>query len=381
MAEYFPLVLLTGTNPVTGSIVQTNNRYVIDPMFFSASLVVSRSFQTTLPDPYYFITNSVDLTDSSNQSLTAQLATFRMVARFERYYYLTNALLGIRSAATATGIRLAFSRTANSGFFVLKSGALSLTAFTYLFQGSLDIQAFLAAGSTTATNTNYPAYLQGIIFNPNKSTDTSNTILIQSETNQTVTMASGSLWYQTFTGYSSSLNPTQSGFPLILSSSNIAVVPTGDTVTQSVLFPTQSRWISQSLAANVTGALNATYNNLFTLTGLTTGQRYLVNFYLIASSPITTTGVQLRAVTGSAYRGTIYSPTSATAFSIQNSADGINIANNSTAWQTNNAKRLAYGEYTFIKGATDPAIQVRTEISGSIVTIFSGSAVFYRSID
>lgn len=376
MAEYLPLILNTG------SITTATSRYVINPIYHSASLVVSRSFQTTLPDPYYFQTSSADLTDNGNEATSQSVFTFTAQTLPEQYYYLTNAILGVRSAATATGVRIGL-RKANTadGFFVVKTGAPSLTAFTYLFQGSADAFAYVAAGTTTATNTTYPAYIQGVLNNSSTTGDFANTVLFQSETNQIVTTASGSIFYNKFAGYSSSLNPTQSSFPLIATSSGLSVMPVGNTITQSVLFPTESRWISQSLAANVTNGLNATYNNIFTLTGLTTGQRYLVNFYLIASSPLTTTGVQLRAVTGSAYRGTIYSPTSATAFSIQNSADGNNITNNSTAWQTNNAKRLAYGEYTFVKGATDPAIQLRTEVSGSIVTIFSGSVVFYRPID
>lgn len=376
MAEYLPLILNTG------SITTATSRYVINPIYHSASLVVSRSFQTTLPDPYYFQTSSADLTDNGNEATSQSVFTFTAQTLPEQYYYLTNAILGVRSAATATGVRIGMTQANTAdGFFVVKTGAVSLTAFTYRFQGSADAFAFVAAGTTTATNTTYPAYIQGVLNNSSTTGDFRNTVLFQSETNQIVTTASGSIFYNKFAGYSSSLNPTQSSFPLIATSSGLSVMPVGNTITQSVIFPTASRWISQSLAANVTNGLNATYNNIFTLTGLTTGQRYLVNFYLIASSPLTTTGVQLRAVTGSAYRGTIYSPTSATAFSIQNSADGNNITNNSTAWQTNNAKRLAYGEYTFVKGATDPAIQLRTEVSGSIVTIFSGSVVFYRPID
>lgn len=375
MAEYLPLILNTG------SITTATSRYVINPIYFSASLVVSRSFQTTLPDPYWFQTSSADLTDSGNQNTSQSVFTFTAQTLPEQYYYLTNAILGVRSAATATGVRIGM-RKANTadGFFVVKTGASSLTAFTYLFQGSADAFAFVAAGTTTATNTTYPAYIQGVLNNSSTTGDFRNTVVFQSETAQTVTTVSGSVFYNKFAGYSSSFNPTASSFPLIVTSSGLSVMPTGHTLTQSVLFPTQSRWISQSLAANVTNGLTS-YNNIFTLTGLTTGQRYLVNFYLIASSPLTTTGVQLRAVTGSAYRGTIYSPTSATAFAIQNSVDGDNISNNSTAWQTNNVKRLAYGEYTFVKGATDPAIQLRSEVSASIVTVFSGSAVFYRPIN
>lgn len=376
MAEYLPLILNTG------SITTATSRYVINPIYHSASLVVSRSFQTTLPDPYYFQTSSADLTDNGNQATSQSVFTFTAQTLPEQYYYLTNAILGVRSAATATGVRIGL-RKANTadGFFVVKTGALSLTAFTYLFQGSADAFAYVAAGTTTATNTTYPAYIQGVLNNSSTTGDFRNTVLFQSETAQIVTTTSGSIFYNKFAGYSSSLNPTQSSFPLIATSSGLSVMPTGNTITQSVLLPTASRWISQSLATNVTSSLNAVYSNLFTLTGLTTGQRYLVNFYLIASSSLSTTGVQLRAVTGSAYRGTIYSPTSATAFSIQNSADGNNISNNSTAWEANGVKRLAYGEYTFVKGATDPQIQMRTEISGSAVIVFSGSVVFYRPID
>lgn len=377
MAQYFPLI------SATGSLRVANSTFVLNPIYFSASLVVSRSFQTTLPDPYYFLTSSVDVTDNSNQAASQSvMADFTQQTLPEKYYYLTNAILGVRSAATATGVRVALNRfNTADGFFVIKTGASSLTAFTYLFQGSADARAFVAAGTTTATNTNYPLYIQGVLNNSTSTGTFRNTVVVQSETAQIVTAASGSLFYNIFAGYSSSLNPTASRSPLILSSSYISTIQSGDTVTQSVLFPTASLWISQSLSANVTGALSATYNNLFTLTGLTTGQRYLVNYYFIASSPLPTTGVQIRVVTGSAYRGTLYTPTAAAAFAYQNSADGDNISNNAGAWQTSNVKRLAYGEYTFVKGANDPQIQVRTEVSGSIVTIFSGSVVFYRALN
>lgn len=376
MAEKLPLIARTGSLRVADS------SFVLAPIYFSASTSVSRSFQTSLPDPYFFQTSSVNTTDNGNQVTSQSLFNFTAQTTPEKYYYLTNAIIGVQSAQAATGVRVALKKENTAdGFFVVKTGALSLTAFTYLFQGSNDAAAFVAPASTTATNTTYPLYIQGILSNSTTTGNFSNTIWLQSETAQTVTAVSESLFYNQFAGYSSSLNPTQSAFPLILTSSRIYTLESGDTVDQSVLPPTESRWFSQSLAANVTNASNTVYVNVFSLTGLTTNQRYLVNFYLIGSTPVTTTGLRLRAVTGSAYRGSILSPTSATAFAIQNSADGIAITNNSTAWPANNAKRLVYGEYTFIKGATDPAIQVISEINTSTVTIFSGSVVFYRAIN
>ena len=376
MAEKLPLIARTGSLRVADS------SFVLAPIYFSASTSVSRSFQTSLPDPYFFQTSSVNTTDNGNQVTSQSLFNFNAQTTPEKYYYLTNAILGVQSAQLATGVRVALKRENTAdGFFVIKTGALSLTAFTYLFQGSNDADAFVAPGTTTATNTTYPLYIQGILNNSTTAGNFNNTVFLQSETAQTVTSVSGSLFYNQFAGYSSSLNPTASSFPLILTSSRIQTIGSGDTLSQSVLPPTQSLWLSQSLATNVTNASNATYVNVFSLTGLTTGQRYLVNFYLIGSTPLTTTGLQIRAITGSAYRGSVWSPTSATAFSIQNSADGDNITNLSTAWPVNNAKYLSYGEYTFIKGATDPAIQTKSEINASTVTIFSGSVVFYRAIN
>ena len=376
MAEKFPLITRTGSLRVADS------SFVLAPVYFSASTSVSRSFQTTLPDPYFFQTSSVDTTDNGNQATSQSLFNFTAQTLPEKYYYLTNAILGVRSAATATGVRVALKKENTAdGFFVVKTGALSLTAFTYLFQGTNDAAAFVAPATTTATNTTYPLYIQGVLNNSTNTGSFSNTVWLQSETAQTVTSVSGSLFYNTYAGYSSSLNPTASAFPLILTSSQIKTIGSADTLDQRTLPPTQSLWFSQSLAANVTNASNTVYVNVFSLTGLTTGQRYLVNFYLIGATPVTTTGLRLRAVTGSAYRGSILSPTSATAFAIQNSADGNNITNNSTAWPANNGKRLAYGEYTFVKGDTDPAIQVISEINASTVTIFSGSVVFYRAIN
>ena len=154
-----------------------------------------------------------------------------------------------------------------------------------------------------------------------------------------------------------------------------------DTITSSFLPPTSSLWLSQSLATSVSTTSATVYSNVFTLTGLTTNQRYLVNLYMIGSSVFNTNGFRMRVVTGSQYMGTLWTPTSATAPAIQNSANGDNITSiTATSWPGDTTKYLVYGEYTFVKGATDPQVQIISENAGTAVTAVSGSVIYYRPI-
>ena len=377
MANYFPLFLDTGSIEVTNFGAVLN--YINFPVTFSASA----SYLTRLPDPYYFQTQSTDLTNASSATSTS-LFEFTLPNTREQYYYTTDVLLGVQSTAGGTGVRVGLQTQNNAdGILALKAGSISLTAFTYLYKGSQDNFTFVLPGTTTATNTTYPSQVKAILTNSTAGVGNfRNVVLLQSETANTVTAMSGSIVYNQYIGYSSSLQPVSSSqSPLIYSGSRLTVLESTDLLTQSILPTTQSLWISQSLVANVTTTDAVAYSNVFTLPGLLTNQRYLVNFYLIGASAATTTGLQVRVVTGSFYRGSTYSPTSATALAIQNSEDGTNITNLSTAWPVTNTKALVYGEYTFMKGATDPAIQVRSEIDGSAITVFSGSAVFYRLLN
>jgi uncharacterized delta-60 repeat protein len=195
-----------------------------------------------------------------------------------------------------------------------------------------------------------------------------------------------------FTSYNDTLNnriirllPTPVTYtpksPLYFNSGSLNTVSGSDTITQSFLPSTSSLWLSQSLATTVVNTSNTVYATVFTLTGLTTGQRYLANLYMIGSSAISTVGFRMRVVTGSQYMGTLWTPISTTAPAIQNSANGDNITSIiATSWPTSGGKYLVHGEYTFVKGATDPQVQILTEGNGTAVRAFSGSVIFYRPI-
>ncbi len=377
MASFYPLIY-NGTG-----IEQSYTSSVLNYVNFPVTKSVSASYNTRLPDSYYFYSQSADITTATN-TVSASVFEFTVPNTLEQQYYAVDSVIGVQSTAGATGVRMGLQTQNNGdGCFGIKAGSTSLTAFVYRYQGTQDAFAFALPGTTLVANTTYPYNIKGWITNSTSSVGPfRNVVLIQSETNNNVTAESGSVFYPLYAGYSSSLTPVSSSYgSLSLSGSFIKAISGGDLVTQSVLPPLSTDWTSQSLAVNITTGSNVAYQNLFTLTGLTTGTRYLVNFYLIAASPLTTTGVQVRAVTGSFYRGSIYAPSSATALSIQNSADGDNITNLNTGWTVNNAKALIWGEYTLVKTANDPQIQVRSEVSASVVTVFSGSVVYYRAIE
>jgi len=377
MASFFPLIF-------SGSQIETSvDGQVMNYVNFPIQTGVSASYVTRLPDPYYFYSQSADVTTITN-TVSASLFEFSVPNTAELQYYVLDSIVGVQSTATATGVRIGLQKQNNAdGILGFKAGSTSLTAFTYLYQGSQDNFVFTLPASTTATNTTYPYNIKGILNNSTLGTGPfRNVLLIQSETNNDVSARSGSVFYPLFVGYSSSVAPVSSSYgSLTLSGSFIKALSSGNTITQSVLPHTGSAWISQSTTVNITTGSNVAYQNLLTLSNTTAGKTYLVNFYLIASSPLTTTGIQVRAITGSFYRGTIYSPSSATALAIQNSADGDNISNNNTGWPVANAKALIWGEYTLVAGANNPQIQVRSEVSASVVTVFSGSVVFYRPIE
>jgi hypothetical protein len=125
------------------------------------------------------------------------------------------------------------------------------------------------------------------------------------------------------------------------------------------------------------------YSTVFTLTGLTNGKTYLVNFYLISRSAATGTGFRMRVINGTNYIGSLFTPTSTTAYAIQNSAGGTDITSiTATTWPTANTNFLTYGEYSVTKAAgTDPQIQILSETNGTAVTAGAGSVVFYRVME
>jgi len=89
----------------------------------------------------------------------------------------------------------------------------------------------------------------------------------------------------------------------------------------------------------------------------------------------------MRVITGSQYNGTLWTPNSTTAPVIQNSENGDNITSIGISnWPAANGKYLIRGEYTFIKSALDPQVQIISEVAGSAVTAVSGSVIFYRPI-
>ena len=103
---------------------------------------------------------------------------------------------------------------------------------------------------------------------------------------------------------------------------------------------------------------------------------------MIGTSAAAATGFRMRVITGSEYRGTLYTPTSTTAPAIQNSAGANNITSiTAGTWPTVNTKYLVYGDYTFVKGVTDPQVQILSETNGTAVTAFSGSVIYYRALD
>lgn len=380
MANYYPLYL----DADTGSIKQTGPSHVIRALYLpTVPGDVANTYITSLPDPYYYQTQSADITDSSN-STSQSLLEFAVPSVSETAYYLFDSLVGLQTTATATGVRIGIQTVNPADSMYTGKVASTLTAFTIRHQGTADAFQFVLPASMAAINTTYPGQIKGFFRNTTTNDEFKNVLLLQSETNNIVTSKAGGFMNTSFVGFSSSIAPISSSYgSLSLSSSKIDAIGGGDLITQSVLPPTRSLWVSQSLGTAVANTSNATYATVFTLSGLEDDRRYLVQFYLIARTAATTTGFRCRAVSGSDHWGSIYIPTSATALAIQNSAGGTDISNIApTAWPAANGDRLVYGEYLVTKTAgIDPQIQIISEIAGSAVTAGIGSVVFYRPLD
>lgn len=377
MAQFRPLFL------DTGSIKIATGSSVIDYMHFPVTASnISSSYNTLLPDPYLVATMSVNITNAVSTT-SSSLFEFIVPGRTENYFYAHNTIAGVQTSATTTGVRIGLQRSAPADAIANIKVSSTLTAHTIACVGSQVGTTFALPASMAAINTTYPCFVKGLYNNSTSSIPTSNIILLQPETNNIVTANSGSISYNKFIGYSSSaVIVNQKSVPLYLSTGSLKQISGSDTVTSSFLPVTSSLWLSQSLATSVANTSATAYANVFTLTGLTTGKRYLANLYLIGISAAAATGFRMRVATGSAYRGTLYTPTSTTAPAIQNSIDGSDITSiTAGTWPTLNTKFLVYGEYTFIKGATDPQVQILSETAGTAVTATSGSIIYYRAID
>jgi len=378
MAELNPLFLSTGSIRQISSSFNAVTDYIHLPISQSGS---SNIFTTTLPDPYLFASLSANVINGV-AGTSASIYQYNIPNRVEKYFYASNAIIGISTPAVGTGVRIGLQRSQfpNTAFNI--KSPISLTSFTFANVTTQATTTFVLPGGHAVANTIYPTHVKGFTSNvlTSSTSSISNIYVLQPETNQLVSASAGSIFYNQFVGYSSSFTPTSS-IPIYFNSGSLNTISGSDTVISSALPPTSSLWLSQSLATSVSTTSATVYSNVFTLTGLTTGQRYLTNLYMIGSSAATNNGFRMRVVTGSQYIGTLWTPTSTTAPAFQNSENGDNITSISTLdWPAANGKYLIYGDYTFVKGATDPQVQIISENAGTAVTAVSGSVIYYRPI-
>jgi hypothetical protein len=378
MAQINPLFLSSGSITQMTSSLNTIIDYIHFPLSQSGS---SRIFTTNLPDPYLFASQSQIVSIATNTT-SSSLYQYNIRNRVEKYFYSLDAIIGVSTTDLNTGVRIGLQRSQRTNTVFNIRSPITLTSFTIACITVTSATVFVLPAGHAAANTIYPTHIRGLTSNTLTSTTSSisNTYLIQPETDTLVSAATGSIFYNQFAGYSSSFAPTSS-IPIYLDSGSLKAVSGSDTIAQSFISPTSSLWLSQSLATDVANTSNTVYSTVFTLTGLTTGQRYLANLYMIGSSALATTGFRMRVVTGSQYNGTLWTPTSTTAPAIRNSENGDNITSIiATNWPVANSKYLIHGEYTFVKGTTDPQVQIISETSGTAVTAVSGSVIFYRPI-
>jgi hypothetical protein len=375
MPEQSPLIL------DTGSIEKISGNKIIDLIHFHVTASISSSYTTLLPDPYLFATMSADITNASSAT-SSSLLEFIVPNRQENYFYPHNSIVGVTTSATATGVRIGLQCNNSADAYAHIKVASTLTAHTIANIGTQSPTTFALPGTMAAITTIYPSFVKGLYENSTTTAEIKNIILLQSETNNIVTARSGSASYNKFVGFSSSLQINEKSIPLYFSTGSLKLISGSDTISSSYLPSTSSLWLSQSLAANVANTSATVYATVFDLAGLITNQRYVANFYIIGQSAAAATGFRMRVVTGSAYRGALYTPTSTTAPAIQNSADGADITSiTAGTWPTVNVKYLVFGEYTFVKGANNPQVQILSETAGTAVTAFSGSVIFYRPIN
>jgi hypothetical protein len=378
MAEVNPLFLSSGSIRQMTSSLNTVVNYIHLPVTQSGSSAI---FTTNLPDPYLFASLSANITNNSNTT-NQPIYQYNIPNRQENYFYTSNAIIGVSTTNTTSGVRIGLLRSqlANTAF-IIKSPT-TLTGFTFANVTTQANTTYVLPGSHPAPgNTIYPTHFKGFTSNILTSNTSSilNTYVVQPEANVVVSASAGSVFYNQFIGYSSSLTPTSS-IPFYFYSGSLKPMETNDTISTSFLSPTSSLWLSQSLATSVVSA-DTNYTTVFTLTGLTTGQRYLVNLYMIGSSSTSVHPFRVRVVTGSQYNGTLWVPQTTTSPFIQNSVNGDNITvGNPTQWPASNTGYLIYGEYTFVKGETDPQVQITANTTLYFIAALTGSVIFYRPI-
>jgi uncharacterized delta-60 repeat protein len=195
MAQFRPLFL------DTGSIEVATGSRVADFMHFPVTASsVSASYNTLLPDPYLFATMSADRTNASSATSTS-LFEFNLANRQENYFYPHNSIVGVSTAATATGVRIGLQSNASTDRFAHIKVASTLTAHTIANIGTQSPTTFALPGSMVATTTIYPAFVKGLYNNSTATAALKNVVLLQSETNNTVTARVGSVSYNKFVGY------------------------------------------------------------------------------------------------------------------------------------------------------------------------------------
>jgi len=378
MAELNPLFLSSGLIRQITSSLNTVVDYIHLPVTQSGS---SGIFTTNLPDPYLFASLSADIT-SNNASINTTLYQYNIPNRVENYFYSSDALIGVSTTNPIVGARVGLIRSQLANIAFNTKSASTLTGFTFLNVTTQANTVYVITPGHAAANTIYPTHIKGLTSNilTNSQSSISNTYVLQPENNTRVSASAGSVFFNQFAGYSSSFTPTSS-IPIYFNSGSLNIASGSDTITPSFLPPTSSLWLSQSLATSVVNGSVFNYATIFTLTGLTTGQRYLVNLYIIGASAATDNGFRMRVIQGSQYVGTLWTPISTTAPAIQNSENGDSITSITAGnWPVANGRYLVYGEYTFIKGAIDPEVQILPEFSGVSVAAISGSVIFYRPI-
>lgn len=386
MANYFPIAL------VNGSIYNMDSTKVVNPAFFSVTRSIaptSNSFATNLPDPYLFQTQSTEVSVSTN-GVSSSVMSFTFPARQETQYYISEVLLRASSATfNRTGPRISIDRTnLSDGFFRIQA-ATGISTVIYLNQGTKDSRATASMTDTAASNYDVPIISKGLFFNSTNNINVNNTIYIETSASVNVTSKTGSIFYNHFVGFSSSLTPFTSNMaPIALISGTFDSITTGDLITQSVLPPTASYWFSSSLNTQVTNTNTSSWTTIFTISGLTDNKTYLVNYFLKCQSAATTTGVHLRVASGSNYNGMLYSVSSgnntAPSTVSNNPSLGTSQIQNTipTGMPSANSDRLFWGEYSVTKATgLNPTIELRSEVSGSRVLANSGSVVFWRLIE
>jgi hypothetical protein len=317
--------------------------------------------------------------------VSSSIGSFTVPTRIEKQYYILESILGGRSSVTTAGPRISLDR-ANSGDGVFHTiSATSLSGASVFNQGSKDATATSSMATIVAANTNVPIVQKGLLFNSTSTGTFRNILYVQNSGSATMTVASGSVFYQHFTGLSASLAPfTSSQSPLALISGTLDAIRGGDLITQSVLPPTASLWVTASLSSTVTNSSNTSWVTAFTLTGMTDGKRYLVNFFVRCGTAATTTGVWLRAASGSNYNGIIYMFDSANNNfpTVGTSSGSLIISNTFGTGRASIGPRIDFGEYTVTKAAgLNPTIEILSEVNASQVYMQSGSFVLWRALE